>query len=395
MDRVLQRARTPSSSPTSTGTVFRFLPEDLLERVFCFLPVPNVFLYRLACKRWNVLLRSHQFLLSFDGQNQNLEQKWITVFDGLGFLDERSLLLYDPSLQKWRCISLAFLPSQFDIAIAAAGGLFCVASKTADDQNAMCICNPFTKAYKELPSLQLDLVEPHAIMERKDNSSYKVYVMSSGFMAVYDSNNGYWVNLNIGQPVRPRSPVICGGAIYGLCDEGSLWWQSWKLVSSNLGTLFMTVDSLTNGGLYAGSCNWAVLNQSEWGEIPALIRRPRLLGANGCLLLIGGLKKSVLSYSCSTFIIFKFDFMALEWLEIARMPQDLYWAFQDIASVKIFGSTQDVFFFCEGSHTMVVCSLSTGQVWHKIVDCPHLKYCISDLCKGFTFDLKLGSVVQL
>lgn len=266
--------------------------------------------------------------------------------------------------------------------------------RSKEGRNVMCVCNPFTKLYKELPSLQLDLFEAHAIMEQKDNGLYKVYVMSSGLMAIYDSTSGYWLNLNIGDNVRPRSPVICRGAIYGLRDEGSLWWQSWKLVVSNLNTLVSANEGL-NEGLYAGSCSWIVLNQSNWGEFSALIRRPRLLGANGCLLLIGGLKKSVLSYSCSTFIIFKFDFTALEWLEIARMPDDLYWGFQDLALVKIFGSIQDVFFFCETTHTTVACKLSNGQaLWHKVVDCPDLKYCISSRCKGFSFDLKLGSAIQ-
>lgn len=367
--------------------MFRSLPEDVLERVFSFLPVLNVFRYRLVCRHWNALLTSHQFLRTHDGRDH--QETWIAVFDGLGFLDERSLLLYDTNFRRWRRISLSFLPSQFDIAVAAAGGLLCVASK-AVNRNVMCICNPFTKSYKELPDLQLDLIQPHAIMERKDDGSYRVYVMSSDLLAVYDSKNEYWLNVNIGEPVRPRSPVICDGAIYGLRDEGSLWWHSWKLLFSNLGAL-NAIEDRPRDGVHAGSCVWAVLNQREWGEIPALVRHPRLLGANGCLLLIGGLKKSVLSYSCSTFIIFKFDFMTLEWLEVAKMPQDLYWGFEEMSLVKIFGSTHDVFFLCKGPKKMVVCSLSNGQcIWRRIEDCPEYKYCVSDLCKGFSFDLKLG-----
>lgn len=267
--------------------------------------------------------------------------------------------------------------------------------RTRECRNIMCVCSPFTKTYKELPSLQLDLVQPHAVMEQKDHGLYKVYVMSYGLMAIYDSSSGFWLNLNMGDNMRPRSPVICHGAMYGLRDEGSLWWATWKLVVSNISTHMADADGGVNEGLYAGFCTLEVLNQSNGGQFTALIRRPRLLGADGCLLLIGGLKKSVLSYSCSTFIIFKFNFMALEWVEIARMPEHLYWNFQDLELVKIFGSIQDVFFFCETTLTTVGCKLHNGRVlWHKIVDFPGLKYCVSGLCKGFTFDLKLGNVIQ-
>lgn len=381
-----QACMTTSSSPLigteHSSKFFQSMPEDLLGRVFSFLPVLNVFRYRIVCRRWHAILTSHQFLRSFEGR-----ERWIAVFDGLGFCDERALLLYDTSFERWRKVSLSFLPPQFDIAVAAAGGLLCVASK-AIGRNVMCICNPLTKTYKELPDLQLDLVQPHAIMERKVDGSVKIYVLSSDLLALYDSKDECWLNLNIGEPVRPRSPVICDGAIYGLRDEGSLWWQSWKLVFSKLGTLCVIEDRDN-----VESRAWAVLNQTEWGEIPTLVRHPRLLGANGCLLLIGGLKKSALSYSCSTFVIFRFNFMTLEWQEIAKMPADLYWGFEDMAVVKIFGSTHDIFFLCKDPQTMVVCSLSSGQgVWRRIVDCPDYKYCAYDLCKGFPFDLKLGAM---
>ncbi|MCO5603873.1 hypothetical protein L7F22_058027 [Adiantum nelumboides] len=373
-------------------TIFRLLPDELLERLFCFLPLSNVFVYRLVCKHWNALLRSHGFLANFDVYNQRFMQLWITFFDGPEYADERSILLYDPSLQKWRRLSLAFLPMQFNIAIAAAGGLFCVANNTVHNKRMMSACNPFTKMYKELPPLQINLIDAHAIMEQREDGSYKVYVLSSGLMAVYDSISQHWLNISMGERMRPRSPVICRDSIYGLRDEGSLWWQSWKLVVSDL-NMFVDPNEGPSSGLYAGSCNWCLVNQSNGDEFSASIRRPRLLGADGCLLLVGGLKNSVLTYSCSTFIIYKFDFTALKWVEVTKMPLDLYWGFHDLAYVKIFGSNRHVFFFCEMTNAIVACNLSSGVIWQKVVNCPDLMYCISGLFKGFTFNVKLGSDV--
>ncbi|KAI5084801.1 hypothetical protein GOP47_0000970 [Adiantum capillus-veneris] len=212
------------------------------------------------------------------------------------------------------------------------------------------------------------------------------------YMQSFHKGSQHWVNVSMGEKIRPRSPVICRGSIYGLRDEGSLWWQSWKLVVSDV-NMFVDANEGPSRGLYAGSCNWCVVNQRNGAEFSALIRRPRLLGADGCLLLVGGLKNSVLTYSCSTFVIFKFDFTALEWVEVSRMPQDLYWGFQDLAYVKIFGSVRDVFFFCEMTNAIVACNLSNGVVWQRVVDCPDLLYCLSGLFKGFTFNVKLGSAV--
>eukprot|EP00249_Psilotum_nudum_P007393 c20525_g1_i1 orf=1004-2071(+) len=350
------------------------LPNDLLEKIFSYLPVLYIARIRLVCKQWSTILSSQDFLMRYSHSSC---EKWVAVFDELGLNEQRILVLYDASLDKWLRISLTFLPAEFTDAVAAAGGLLCLAGQL-DGRNVMCVCNPLTKTYKVLPELNQELSVPVAVLvEGNGSTPFKVLVLSGDIVALHYSTTDYWLMFNTGLPYRPRSPVSCDGVIYGLQNMGSPWQASWRLVCSKL-------DQLGSGQV------WSPLNRPEWGEILDILRQPRLLESNGCLFLTGGLRRSGSNDSCSTFIILKLDLKTLEWSEAARMPMKFYIHFNPGADFKIFGGRDRVYFSIKVPGRLVVCDFSDGEgSWRWVDNCPVFEYRQTDLYKGLLFHPRL------
>lgn len=356
------------------------LPRDVLEIIFSHLPVMDIARARMVCKLWKHVLSSEDFLIRYGVSNH---EKWVAVFDESGLNKQRILILYNATLRTWHRVSLNFLPSEFTDAVASAGGLLCVAGQ-ANGKNVLCVCNPFTRAYKLLPDLDQEpsmhvvvMIESKSKEKDKGGNCLQVLVLSGDTVALHSSAHDAWLIFNTGLPYRPRSPVACDGVVYGLQNMGSPWQSSWRLVYAKLDEL---------------RCKevWCPLNRPEWGEILDILRQPRLLETNGCLFLTGGLRRSIANNSCSTFIILKLDLTTLEWSEAARMPPAFYKHFNPGADFKIFGGRDTVYFSSKNPGRLVVCDFSEGEgLWRWVDDCPAYKYQKTDLCKGFPFDPRL------
>ncbi|KAI5083593.1 hypothetical protein GOP47_0003336 [Adiantum capillus-veneris] len=355
------------------------MPRDLLEFIFLRLSVVDAARARMVCRLWRHVLCSQDFLLRFGMLRR---EKWVALFDERGLNKERMLVLYNATLCTWHCISLNFLPPDFTDAIAAVGGLLCVAGQV-NGRNVICVCNPFTRTYKILPYVDEEPSMPVAVMVGRDEkggsheSFYQVVVLRGDAVALYSSTCYTWRNFETGLPYRPRSPVVCDGVVYGLQNMGSPWKSSWRLVYAKLDEIYCKEV-------------WCPLYRPEWGEILDILHQPRLLESNGGLFLTGGLKHSLASNSCSTFIILKLDLTTLEWSEAARMPLAFFRHFDCIADFKIFGGGGSVYFSSKVTSRLVVCDFSNGEgVWRWVGDCPIYKYQKMFLCKGFPFEPRL------
>lgn len=356
------------------------VPGDLLEFIFLHLSLTDIARARMVCKLWKDVLSSQEFLVR---HGMLKHEKWVALFDESGLNKQRTLVLYNASLCTWHRVSLNFLPPEFTDAVAAVGGLLCVAGQ-ANGKNTLCVCNPFTRTYKVLPELDQESSMPVAVMvgsncEEKNqcNNSYQVVVLRGDVVALYSSSRDTWLKFETGLPYRPRSPVACDGVVYGLQNMGSPWKSTWRLVYAKLDEL---------------CCKevWCPLYKPEWGEILDILRQPRLLEYSGCLFLTGGLRRSLANNLCSTFIILKLDLSTLEWSEAARMPLSFYKHFDCGADFKIFGGRGSVYFASKIPARLVVCDFFNGEgVWRWVDDCPVYKYQKSHLCKGFPFEPRL------
>lgn len=358
------------------------LPGDLLEFIFLRLSLTDIARSRMVCKLWKGHLSSQEFLVR---HGMLKHEKWVALFGESGLNKLTTLVLYNASIRTWHRVALDFLPPEYTEAVAAVGGLLCVAGQV-NGKNTLCVCNPFTRAYKILPELDQESSVPVAVMvesnyEEKDawQSSYlyQVVVLRGDAVALYPSPQSKWLKFETGLPYRPRSPVACDGVVYGLQNMGSPWKSTWRLVYAKLDEL---------------CCKevWCPLYRPEWGEILDILRQPRLLESGGCLLLTGGLRRSLANNLCSTFIILKLDLTTLEWSEAARMPLAFYKHFDCGADFKIFGGGGSVYFSSKIPARLVVCDFSGGEgVWRWVDDCPVYKYQESHLCIGFPFEPRL------
>ncbi|KAJ4969650.1 hypothetical protein NE237_002749 [Protea cynaroides] len=75
------------------------LPDDLLERIFAYLPIASIFRAGCVCKRWNEIVNSRRL-------NVLSQKSWYFMFTNS---DEPIGYAYDPILIKWHSLELRAL----------------------------------------------------------------------------------------------------------------------------------------------------------------------------------------------------------------------------------------------------------------------------------------------
>ncbi|CAM6085804.1 unnamed protein product [Calypogeia fissa] len=215
LDRPLRRKKRPNSTkdgeqeaeedeeeeieePIMDTAVWKNLPENLVERIFPFLPLHSLLRFRAVCKRWKALLHCPTFLQCWHrGPSVKREPPWL-IFRG----SARECVAYIPSLDRWSKIPLSFLPSPRVRVVASAGGLLCV--RRRDD--SLMVLNPFTKTYLSLSPKLCKWKYPIVGMVATDRNSdangefsFKIIVAGSHGVPtpdltteVYDSSSHSW-----------------------------------------------------------------------------------------------------------------------------------------------------------------------------------------------------------
>ena len=160
------------------------LPDHLIERVLTRLPVAIFFKFRCVCKSWHNLLYSPVFLQAY--AEAPTQSPWFLMFTDDDYRDGST---FDPILNKWHHIPFPSLPqNETFFPAAAAGGLVCFGCY-ADGWKTFVVCNPLTKAWRELPPMlnpPFRLYTVGMVVDR-DTKSYKVLV--AGNCEIYEVCN--------------------------------------------------------------------------------------------------------------------------------------------------------------------------------------------------------------
>ncbi|OAE33368.1 hypothetical protein AXG93_3296s1070 [Marchantia polymorpha subsp. ruderalis] len=226
-------------------TLWRELPEHLLDMVLAGLPVQSLTRFRSVCKRWESMLLSPNFLKLCAGRQS--EKPWF-LFSG----PSGECIAHNPNSNKWVIFPLNFLPS-FKSVAAASRGLLCIKG----DDDRIFVCNPLTRSSVELPPMSIQRENPvMGLVVDKDQNSFKLIVTSS----FYDSLRASDVTTEVYDSVS----------------------RSWKLIDSRLSRFPLQREALSyNGFLYSAGCSTVLVydvNNEMWNQMDSPVME---LGVTG------------------------------------------------------------------------------------------------------------------
>ena len=196
------------------------LPEDLVDRTLACLPVPSFFRFRAVCKRWNTLMLSDTFLELWSRVSS--QRLWLFSIH-VRHATEMVAMAYNPSLGIWHNVPVPQYPSKM-YTLASAGGLLCAAAYP-NRLAVVCVCNPLTNRWRDLPSmLYIKRVHLLGMVVDRASKSYKIVVVGTqsrqdlvSNTEVYESSTGSWeiTGKALGAFTSHRL-VYCNGLFYNL-----------------------------------------------------------------------------------------------------------------------------------------------------------------------------------
>ncbi|CAI0546323.1 unnamed protein product [Linum tenue] len=347
------------------------LPTRLLDRVIAFLPPPAFFRARCVCKRWYGLLFSTSFLhlylhlspprphcfLFFKHQAPTTTRRQTPTTTTQAYL-------FDPYDVVWHRITFPLIPPSFSPA-ASSAGLICFISDDPGPKTLF-LSNPLTGSISQIPSPTLrprlfpsvglsvkpssihvavagdDLISPYAV---KNLSTESFHVDAAGFYSLWGTTS----------PL----PRLC-----------SL--EAGQMASVGEGRYFYCM----NHSPYSVLAHDVVSNC--WFKIQAPMRRflrsPSLVETKGRLVMVAAVEKSKLNVPRSL-RMWSLQPCGATWVEIERMPQQLYAQFAEVEGGRGFD--------CVGHGEFVVIVIRRSgnrgllfdmwrKVWHWIPMCPYV-----------------------
>ncbi|XP_021773544.1 protein UNUSUAL FLORAL ORGANS-like [Chenopodium quinoa] len=347
---------TPTTITTSSWMDSRLwsrLPQQLVDRILAFLPLPAFFRARSVCKRWYALLYSNSFLqlylqvspchhwfIFFTHKTPNTSTIYRNNFTNLNnngdeqgdnVLSTRAYL-FDPYEVKWYIIPFSIIPLGFSPATTS-GGLVCWVSDEPGLKNLF-LHNPLLGSVTQLPptrrprlfpsvglsvttaSVDLilagdDMISPYAV---KNLTAESFHIDSSGFYSVWDTTSSL-----------PRLCSLESGQM--LHSDGRFYCMNYSPFS------VLAYDVSSNA----------------WWKIQAPMRRflrsPCLVESKDRLILVAAVEKSKLNVPRSL-RMWVLQGCGSQWAEIERMPQQLYAQFEEIEGGRGFD--------CVGSGEFIV-----------------------------------------
>lgn len=401
------------------------LPEQVMERILAFLPLPSFFRFRSVCKRWNSLMYSSRFLeICSQIGGTTTTRPWFLMLKEPAITLTSEGWLYNPCARKWSKLPLTFLPPGARV-VATADGILCcsiysetrvMASRSSCKK--LLVCNPLTKTCIELPStLKERFVPTVGIVVNPETNSYKVMVAGDDMISpfavknltteVYDSRTNRW---RMAATALPR-----------LCNL-----ESGKTV-------------FVQGTFYCMNYNpFSVLaydiEQEEWTNIQApmkrFIRTPNLVVCRGRLVLVAAVEKNRLNVpkSIRMWGLQKQQQQhqssaknCTSWVELERMPQALYEDFlirvsssassSSSRSCEETSSSQEgvLLFSCVGNGDLILITMQNSpemlildlfeKVWRWLPRCPYIIGELLDdiighgmVVQGFPFNPRLDAL---
>ncbi|XP_034696886.1 protein UNUSUAL FLORAL ORGANS [Vitis riparia] len=375
---------TSSGGSTSSGTaantninswmdsrIWSKLPQRLIDRVIAFLPPPAFFRARAVCKRWYGLLFSSSFLELY--LQISPRRHWFLFFkhkslksyiyrNSGGGSDRANCegYLFDPYSNSWYRLSFSLIPSGFSPA-SSSGGLICWVSDEAGPKSLF-LCNPLVGSLSQLPPTLRPRLFP-SIGLTVTPSSIDVAVAGDDLISPYAVKN-----------LTTESFHIDGGGFYSI----------WGTTSS-----LPRLCSLESGRMVHVQGRFYCMNYSpfsvlaydiaanNWWKIQAPMRRflrsPSLVESRGRLILVATVEKSKLNVPKSL-RIWGLQACGTTWVEIERMPQQLYLQFAEVEGSQGFdcvGHGEFIAIMIRGSDKALLFNIY-GKTWQWIPPCPFL-----------------------
>ncbi|KAJ6704130.1 F-BOX/KELCH-REPEAT PROTEIN [Salix viminalis] len=363
------------TSPWMDTRIWSKLPLTLIDRVIAFLPPPAFFRARCVCKRWYGLLFSNSFLELYIQISPR--HHWFLFFkhkslksyiyrnnsstsDSCGKATATDICegyLFDPYDIAWYRISFALVPSGFSPA-AVSGGLICWISDEAGAKSII-LCNPLIGYLSQLPPTLRPRLFP-SIGLRVGPSSIDVAVAGDDLISPYAVKNLSTENFHID-----------AGGFYSLWGTTSSLPRLCSLESGQM----VCVDDI----FYCMNYNpFSVLAYeiaaNSWCKIQAPMRRflrsPRLVESRGKLLLVAAVEKSKLNVPKSL-RLWCLQPCGTTWIEIERMPQQLYLQFAELEDGHGFdcvGHGEFIAIIIRGSIKVLLFDI-LRKIWQWIPPC--------------------------
>ncbi|KAB2601720.1 protein UNUSUAL FLORAL ORGANS-like [Pyrus ussuriensis x Pyrus communis] len=397
---IAENIATSCPNPWMDARIWCKLPHRLLDRVIAFLPPPAFFRARCVCKRWYALLFSDTFLqlylevsqrrhwfLFF--KNKSLRGSYIYRNKNIGGSNGDSNTggtncegyLFDPYELSWYRLSFALLPSGFS-PTSSSGGLICWVSDEAGPKTLI-LCNPIvgsmsplppTLRPRLLPSIGLsvnptsidvtvagdDLISPYAV---KNLTAESFHIDAGGFFSLWGINSSLpkLCNFESGQMVNVRGRFYC----------------------MNYGPYSVLAYDVA-----ANNC-WTI-------EAPMrrALRSPTLMESSGKLLLVSAVEKSKLNVPKSL-RIWGLQACGTTWVEMERMPQQLYVQFDDLENgngYRCVGHGEFITIMILGSDKALLFDMSRKR-WQWIPPCPYVHAGVDGDLHGFAYEPWLATPV--
>ncbi|KAF6136563.1 hypothetical protein GIB67_016019 [Kingdonia uniflora] len=391
MEEALIHKRKPTSIPSQSSTssssnaisatlemdcrLWSKLPQTLIDRVIVFLPPPAFVRARSVCKRWCGLLftsdflemylrispRHHWFL--FFKVDQSFSKSYI--YKNNGGIDNNSKdscegYLYDPKERTWYRLPFETIPSGFFPA-SSSGGLVCWVSHNLGPKSLI-LSNPMIKAFVRLPLTLQPRLFPSVGLVSND-LSLKVVVAGDDLISEFSvknlSSESFHVD-NVGfysmWGTKCELPRLCS------LESGRMVYFNGRFYCMDYNPFNVLVyDTVAN----------------SWSKIDApmkrFLRSPSLVECRGRLMLVAAVEKSKLNVPKSL-RFWRLEVPRSSWMEVERMPQQLYLQFVEAEGGKGFdcaGHGDFIVVTIHGSDQILVNDFYK-KVWEWIPQCPFI-----------------------
>ncbi|EFJ31846.1 hypothetical protein SELMODRAFT_87170 [Selaginella moellendorffii] len=336
------------------------LPDDLLDRILAWLPIDAFFRLATLCRRWSRLATSK----SFHDLCATVPSTAILFVKIIACDCQQLLTTFSPAASRWYKLPLAFLPPNAGLPVATARGLLCFTNHfqgyNNDEYTALFVCNPLTKAWRELPPM-LFHHRPTLVTMVADaaTKSYKLVVAGRWTTEVYSSATNSWKRsacLPRGEEIS-RNVALCNGVLYCLTPR---WY---------------------NCSLLAFSIQHETWIKIKTGRLPGYCQFRNLVECSGQVAIVGKCVRHQVFTICVWFL----DQRSLKWREVGRMPKVMaeYFLVMPSESFYCSGIRNLVFLTRDTSHDGVLFDISTKS-WRWVPDCPNLE--------GMAFEPRLDAV---
>ncbi|KZV19863.1 protein UNUSUAL FLORAL ORGANS [Dorcoceras hygrometricum] len=339
----------PTTSPWMDSRIWSRLPQSLIDRIISCLAPPAFFRARTVCKRWYALIFANSFLdlhhqvspprhwfLFFKQQNPHknyMSYRYINNPTNSTVHRYYEGYLFDPLELKWYRLSFPLIPHGYYPATSS-GGLICWVSEEAGSKSIL-LGNPlliqigstYNSGLIQLPSTLRPRLCPCIGLAITDSCIDLVFA-GDDMISLYAVKN-----------LSSESFHIDGGGFY------SIWGTTAslpRLCSLESAGRMVHVE----GRFYCMNYSpFSVLSyeimgmNKQWCEIQAPMRRflrsPSLVESGGKLLLVAAVEKSKLNVPKSL-RMWGLQTGTGVWVEIERMPQQLYVEFAEIEGGRGF-----------------------------------------------------------